>query len=64
MWYKAVCIGHPMKIELTGEGWLVSLANPYPTLGTHKLVHVYWVAHPPRPPPQALQVPTYDQQVA
>ena len=29
MWYKAILMGHPMRLKLTREGLLVKLANHY-----------------------------------
>ena len=37
MWHKAEWIGHPMRLELTHVGLLVSLANRY-TTGEEKKV--------------------------
>ena len=33
MWFKAVWIGRPIRLELTRQGLLVELANQYTTRG-------------------------------
>ena len=34
MWHRAICMGHPMRLEVTRVGLLVYLANHYATRDT------------------------------